>query len=406
MKGGDIRQAMANAYIMMDDPRYSSVQEVDPSKLSTTQKTVNVDRVQEYMSNPGTTANVSGGGVGNDVIVASVNGKMGIIDGNHRAAAALLAGRTLTARVVDMDRAFKDMGHIPGKKADSIGHFLYQLRDGADKMAKAAPRKTRRVPMTHRTRAVRRGESRLTAELTGVLHRIGEEAASAAVRHLDLGKAGPDDARRASEVAAIAVQGVDWTLLVDPTEAQLAAVTRDGAMRALLALGVTDKGITDQVFQTAADWARERAAELVGMRYNAAGDLVENPDAEMAITDTARDAIRGAVADAIEQGQSAADLRSAVEDLGDFSAERAGMIARTEIIRANNQGHLAAFKASDAVKMKEWSTAEDGDVCDECEGNEDQGPIGLDADFDSGDDAAPAHPNCRCTIVAVVDDGE
>ena len=319
MKGGDIRQAMANAYIMMDDPRYSSVQEVDPSKLSTTQKTVNVDRVQEYMSNPGTTANVSGGGVGNDVIVASVNGKMGIIDGNHRAAAALLAGRTLTARVVDMDRAFKDMGHIPGKKADSIGHFLYQLRDGADKMAKAAPRKTRRVPMTHRTRAVRRGESRLTAELTGVLHRIGEE---------------------------------------------------------------------------------------VGMRYNAAGDLVENPDAEMAITDTARDAIRGAVADAIEQGQSAADLRSAVEDLGDFSAERAGMIARTEIIRANNQGHLAAFKASDAVKMKEWSTAEDGDVCDECEGNEDQGPIGLDADFDSGDDAAPAHPNCRCTIVAVVDDGE
>lgn len=261
--------------------------------------------------------------------------------------------------------------------------------------------------MTHRTEAVRKGEDALEKRLRRLLRKVGDQVAG----HLDhqlqnlLGKAAGEDAATNAAINA-AIEGSDWTLLIEPTQEQLELVAQDGARRALLALGVTDEGVTEQAYETASEWAKDRAAELVGMKYNDAGDLVENPDADMAITDATRAELQELVSRAIDEGMSADDLASEIEDLGSFSAERATTIARTEIIRANNQGHLQSFKDSGVVEKKEWSTAEDGDVCEECMANEDQGPIGLDQDFDSGDDAAPAHPNCRCTIIAVVDEGQ
>jgi hypothetical protein len=76
-------------------------------------------------------------------------------------------------------------------------------------------------------------------------------------------------------------------------------------------------------------------------------------------------------------------------------------------IAANNQGNLAAYKdaaAQGIAVMKEWLSAGDDLVSEECQANEDQGPIPLDDDFDSGDDAPPLHPNCRCAIAPVVSD--
>jgi len=255
--------------------------------------------------------------------------------------------------------------------------------------------------MTHRTKAVRKGEDDLEAKLRRGFKRIGRQVAERAVAELsNLLKADPEDAA-VNAAANAAIEGADWTLLIEPTEEQLRQVALDGAKQALLRLGVTDEDVTEQVFQTAADWAKERAAEMVGRKYNSAGDLVDNPDSDMSIVDSTRDELKALIGKGIEEGQSAQDLADAIEDSLAFSADRALLVARTEIIRANNQGHLAAFRASGVVEKKEWSTAEDGDVCDECEANEAQGPIDLDEDFESGDDAAPAHPNCRCTIVAV-----
>ena len=77
------------------------------------------------------------------------------------------------------------------------------------------------------------------------------------------------------------------------------------------------------------------------------------------------------------------------------------VIARTETIRASNAGTLIGFKASGVVLKKEWTTAEDDRVSEDCEANGDQGPIDLDEDFVSGDDAPPAHPNCRCALVGL-----
>ncbi len=230
--------------------------------------------------------------------------------------------------------------------------------------------------------------------MTKALKKLGKQAAKAAVKHVDLKKADPGDE---------ANDALDWTILVDPTKEELETVAQDGGRHALLQLGIDDEDVTKQVFATAAEWASARAAELVGMRYDADGELVENPDAELAISTDVRGAVRQAIADAIANGSSAAELSRSIQSLYDFSADRATTIARTEIIRANNQGHLAAFRESGVVRLKEWSTAEDEEVCPVCEANEDEGPIALGEDFESGDDAAPAHPECRCTIVAVVD---
>jgi hypothetical protein len=59
------------------------------------------------------------------------------------------------------------------------------------------------------------------------------------------------------------------------------------------------------------------------------------------------------------------------------------------------------------VLKKGWQTSNDeAEVCEECRGNEDQGLIDLDDDFESGDEAAPAHPNCQCVTYVEVEQAE
>lgn len=198
---------------------------------------------------------------------------------------------------------------------------------------------------------------------------------------------------------------MDWSTIAGAVEIDLTDMASGSGKKALALLGVADdQSITSQVHTKAAEWAKARSAELVGRQWDDDDNLVANDNAEMTITETMRDDIRDAVADAIESGDSAADLSDTIEGLGSFSEERATMIARTELIRANNAGSLAAMRESGVVEKKEWTTAEDDDVSEDCEGNSDQGAIDLDDTFESGDDAPPAHPNCRCALVAHIQD--
>ncbi len=91
---------------------------------------------------------------------------------------------------------------------------------------------------------------------------------------------------------------------------------------------------------------------------------------------------------------------------GRIAAEdRAALIANTEVAGANSGGALVGMKeAQDAGvgMLKEWGV--DSDPCPICEENADAGPIPLDEDFPSGDDAPQAHPGCLCVLVGVVTD--
>jgi SPP1 gp7 family putative phage head morphogenesis protein len=194
----------------------------------------------------------------------------------------------------------------------------------------------------------------------------------------------------------------------------LAAIVEDGGYAALASVGIeirAAEGAAGVVSDYAKNYARDRAAELVGMRRDALGRLVDNPDAEWAIDETTRDFLRGAVSDAIAGGWSNDKLAAAIGDSYGFSEDRAMTIARTETQMAANAGALNGYKASGVVEFKQWVTAGDDLVEEECLDNEAAGPNGdgvlaLDDDYPSGDDAPPAHPNCRCVIVPVVEFGD
>ncbi len=273
------------------------------------------------------------------------------------------------------------------------------------------PKASKRVPMTHDTPALKRGVRSYAKQLRRAFKEMARSTTAQLLNNgyeRILNKADEHGGTKLRSVPTTAAElaasvELDWTILINPTDKQLRAIGRDGSQRAIAALGIDDTDVTNQVFQSAVDYARERAAELVGMRYDADGNLIDNPDAQFAIDDTTRDDIRAAVAQALEDGVPASDLADTIADLGAFSEDRAMTIARTELIKANNKAHMATFKESGVVQYKEWSTANDDDVDEEvCAPNEDEGPIPIDDDFQSGDSEPPGHPNCRCVLIAVV----
>jgi SPP1 gp7 family putative phage head morphogenesis protein len=211
------------------------------------------------------------------------------------------------------------------------------------------------------------------------------------------------------------LSGIDfygWAALVGDVENVLLEAVRDGGYDALRLAGLdvtADREVFNVVNADAIAYARERSAQMVGMRRRTDGSLFVNPRADeagnplFAITEGTRDMLRADIAEALGQGWTNAELASKLADNYAFSPDRAMVIARTETIRASNVGTLAGFKSSGVVLKKEWTTAEDDRVSEECEANGDRGPIDLDDAFPSGDDAPPAHPNCRCTLVGLTE---
>lgn len=150
----------------------------------------------------------------------------------------------------------------------------------------------------------------------------------------------------------------------------------------------------------ATNYAASRGAEMVGRRYNDEGDLVDNPNADWAITSTVRDILRYEIRDAVATHRDVDKLADHIADTGAFSDYRAEMIARTETSMAMNQGVLEAGRqaeASGAKIQKVWTLGDD--PCPLCEDAAAEGAIDLDEDFggDAGD-APPLHPNCECSL--------
>jgi len=78
-------------------------------------------------------------------------------------------------------------------------------------------------------------------------------------------------------------------------------------------------------------------------------------------------------------------------------ASRAELIARTETANALSQASLDTMEDM-GIEGKEWVTAGDDKVSDECLGNEAEGVIPVNQEFSGGVMAPPQHPDCRCTL--------
>lgn len=123
------------------------------------------------------------------------------------------------------------------------------------------------------------------------------------------------------------------------------------------------------------------------------------------LSETTREEIRDLVEGAFDGEYDTDDLANQIEELiGD--ATRAETIARTETMRASNQGQLEAWDQATekglltGSESLEWITTPDDRLCPICEPLDGQtAPRGGTFEVD-GDriTAPPAHPRCRCTV--------
>jgi Phage portal protein/Phage Mu protein F like protein len=211
--------------------------------------------------------------------------------------------------------------------------------------------------------------------------------------------AGDDNSKQAQEIAD-AIQLDFFTELIPKVKVALQSAAKDSAKAALVQVGGDLDAMLDQVDEAAVKWAGEHAAEMVGMKY-VGGQLVENPDAAYSIEASTRDMLKSQINQALTEGWSKDTLGKAITE-GPFSDSRADTIAQTELQMAHATANMDGWRASGQVSGKQWLLSDDHEPFDECDANEYQGVIGLDEDFDSGDDTAPAHPNCWCSVVAVL----
>ncbi len=195
-----------------------------------------------------------------------------------------------------------------------------------------------------------------------------------------------------------------WTKLTGLFTKSLTKVATDGVNEALIQLDI-DENVSDDMLslanKKAIEFARDRAAELVGKRYDKDGNLVDNPNAQMTITDSTREMLSATVTQAMEEGWSNDRLTDEVLANHAFSAERAETIARTETAFADIEGNLAGYEESGLVAGKQWLTAPN--CCPKCAKLNGK-IVPLDAYFVPGSyrKNAPLHPHCRCDNLPVL----
>lgn len=230
-------------------------------------------------------------------------------------------------------------------------------------------------------------------------------AASEIVKAADggLAKAGsgprtPDDIARDADLSAIE------EIIASAADA-LGESAEAVATEVMARIGVNSADeLVDVVNERAVAKARDIAAEMVGMRWNADGDLVEAVRPEWRIDTTTRNMIRDVIEGGLRDNVGNKEIAALIRTATAFSEERAALIAHTEINRVNSMASLESYRgARDELDLdikKEWLLGEK--PCEICIANNDQGAIDLDEDFQSGDPAPPAHPNCECAVAPVM----
>lgn len=111
-----------------------------------------------------------------------------------------------------------------------------------------------------------------------------------------------------------------------------------------------------------------------------------------------KDRLRSIISDGIKDRQSVYQIGKTISDRllgGDIS--RGLAIARTEVVRAENEGSLLRYAQSPFVEKVEFLTAEDERVDDSC--------MSLDGrvfTLEQANGVIPVHPNCRCTWLPIL----
>lgn len=188
----------------------------------------------------------------------------------------------------------------------------------------------------------------------------------------------------------------DWSDLPEQIEPSLAGIAVAAGNDAVSTLGLFDDAVLEAVTANAVAYARDRSAELVGMKW-VDGELVPNPNAEWVISEATRDMIRKSVTRAMKDGLSNDDLRKTIMEDGAFSRSRADMIARTETAVADIRGAAIGWIESGEVHAARFDASPA--CCPKCQ--EEDGKI---VPLAEPTDISLPHPRCRCSWSAVLKD--
>lgn len=270
---------------------------------------------------------------------------------------------------------------------DVVQHFV--IANQTLKLAKA------RKPYADLERpAVKSAEKRLAREIKKVLKEMGDSAA--AFIDQQLGKVRKVDEELDIEDLIKSIELGALSDLYEYFEDEFEAIFNDAAKIMFGQIGVTrTEELVGRVNDAAVKWSEARAAELVGKSASGVGLL----------DGTTRDMIRGTITKGLADGLAAEAIADLLQKSHAFSADRAQLIAMTEIARANSEGALESYREAKAAGVnikKAWFNLEDS--CEVCSKNADQGPIELEEPFQSGDMTTPGHPDCRCATTPVIDE--
>jgi hypothetical protein len=281
-------------------------------------------------------------------------------------------------------------------KAATSDHAATDKPEPTSKIEKSAKRKSDDIDVDRPV--PRRAIKGLAKAATATLQAVGDDVAVHVARSLRaLAKADDGDLKAAqfalaAKLAAEAdLSGLDD--LTGPIIDDLFDVVIDSATAGLAQVGAkASDGLIGQVHDRAVAYAKQRSAELVAT------------GSPKGIMDSTRNGIRNTIVAGLSDAKSAPQIAADIQASQTFSPERAQLIAETEIKNANSQGVLEAYRLAEANGIslnKYWQTNGGEHCCDDCQGNEDQGPIPIDEPFQSGDDCPAAHPGCNCSMNSV-----
>lgn len=192
--------------------------------------------------------------------------------------------------------------------------------------------------------------------------------------------------------------GLDWSEVVPSVQKALTSAATDGVAIAGVQIGLDDHDIFSQANKWAINYAEDRAAELVGMKW-VNGDLVENPNAEWAITDTTRNTLKQIIVDALKDGDAPAAVKKTIKNSTDFSDSRAEMVATTETNFANANGQMEIGRLVGHTNKRSVLSGDHDhdDICDiNAEASEEGEGLGIEDAFPDGSMCSPFHPRCVC----------
>jgi hypothetical protein len=212
----------------------------------------------------------------------------------------------------------------------------------------------------------------------------------------------PDDI---DQLVTAALGAVNWEELVGLTEPEIEAAAIEGARVGLAEEGIeitpgviptTEvRALIGEVNATARDWAQQRAAEMVGMKY-VDGSLVDNPNAKWRIDVATRAMLQRDIAAAFGMDTPIGDLSATIRNSGAFDQARADLIATTEVSNAQMRGNAEAWLKNGNVQEFKWQLSADHACCDECDIMAINSPYPVEKVLEL---LSRKHPRCQCSII-------